>query len=188
MGKKANQPTSTEEAIQEKEIVDGLQSLINRAHRENEILNRIIQHLQSTTETNMEDTHVAAELEDETTAAPAIPEDKDTGDAPNDIRISSIEELIIREAGPEVLKLVNSHAGTNPFTTFVTSTTTRFNIEKLSDQIYHNIINLKKVNDIRRINKFFETVNSKLPMGGTYIDSVETYINRKERILKKSRV
>ncbi len=50
---------------------------------------------------------------------------------------------------------------------------------------YKAIINLKKVNDYRRINKFFEAVNEKLPIDGIFINRVEIYDTRKERILKK---
>ncbi|MFP4089792.1 MAG: sugar transferase [Cyclobacteriaceae bacterium] len=48
-----------------------------------------------------------------------------------------------------------------------------------------NIVNLKKINDIRRINKFFEATNACLPMGGTFIGCVETKAIRKARILAK---
>jgi hypothetical protein len=41
------------------------------------------------------------------------------------------------------------------------------------------------VNDIRYINKFFETVNLKLPEGGCFIGCAETKNLRKKRILKK---
>ncbi len=47
------------------------------------------------------------------------------------------------------------------------------------------IVNLKRVNDIREINKFFDTVNRKLPEGGTFIGCVETKYLRRQRIFKK---
>ncbi|MFO8021395.1 MAG: sugar transferase, partial [Perlabentimonas sp.] len=47
------------------------------------------------------------------------------------------------------------------------------------------IINLKRVNDIRWINKFFESVNSKIPRGGVFICLAETKNLRKKRLLKK---
>ena len=50
---------------------------------------------------------------------------------------------------------------------------------------FKNIINLRRINDIRRINKFFEAVNDHLPMGGRFVGCVETKAKRKERILKK---
>jgi lipopolysaccharide/colanic/teichoic acid biosynthesis glycosyltransferase len=99
---------------------------------------------------------------------------------------SNIEELIKNELGNQVLQMVKEHTGTDPMETFVTATSTRFNIEKLPGKVYQNIVNLKRINDIRRINKFFETVNEKLPEGGIYVGSVETYSNRKSRILSRS--
>lgn len=47
------------------------------------------------------------------------------------------------------------------------------------------VINLRRINDIRRINKFFETVNEHLPKDGIFVGCVETKAMRKERILKK---
>ena len=48
-----------------------------------------------------------------------------------------------------------------------------------------NIVNLKRINDIRRINKFFEAVNECLPYEGVFIGCVETKALRKQRILAK---
>ena len=50
---------------------------------------------------------------------------------------------------------------------------------------HKNFVNLHRINDIRRINKFFEAVNESLPDGGTFIGCVETKALRKERILAK---
>jgi len=67
----------------------------------------------------------------------------------------------------------------------VLSTTTKFNIAKLPLAEYTEIVNLKRINDVVRINKFFEEVNAKLSMGGIYINQVETYSLRKQKILNK---
>ncbi|MBC36028.1 MAG: sugar transferase [Bacteroidetes bacterium] len=68
--------------------------------------------------------------------------------------------------------------------TLFVATHTRFNIEHQSDE-FQNVVNLKRINHVQRINKLFETINVKLPENGLYIGSVETYQLRKERILKK---
>ena len=47
------------------------------------------------------------------------------------------------------------------------------------------IINLERLNDVRFINKFLESVNRALPMGGVFISSISTAYRRKERILKR---
>ena len=41
--------------------------------------------------------------------------------------------------------------------TIILSTTTRFNVECLASDHFNVLVNLKRINDIQRINKFFET-------------------------------
>ena len=50
---------------------------------------------------------------------------------------------------------------------------------------YQTIINLKRINDVREINKFLHAVNVHLPMGGSFIGCVETKFLRKQRIMRK---
>jgi len=97
----------------------------------------------------------------------------------------ALEELIVKETGEEVFTYVKTHTKLDNDSCFVAKTTTRFNIDKLPKNRFRYIINLKYANDIRFLNKFFESVNTKLPFGGIYISSVEVYMNRKERILTK---
>lgn len=80
--------------------------------------------------------------------------------------------------------ILNNIANNDLLDTLFVATTTRFNIDNQSGD-FQNIVNLKRINDIQRINKFFESANKKLPMGGIFIDSVETYVLRKKRIMKK---
>ncbi|MFA7359821.1 MAG: sugar transferase [Candidatus Kapaibacterium sp.] len=53
------------------------------------------------------------------------------------------------------------------------------------DEGLDGIINVHKINDINRVNKYFQAVNDKLNDGGTIIGSVEIYCQRKKRILAK---
>lgn len=96
-----------------------------------------------------------------------------------------VEDLIINEVGVEVVNYIKTHADISNRSSFVTKTITRFNIDKLEGSKYKSLINLNRINDIRYLNKFFESVNSVLPIGGVYISSVEIYTNRKKRILSK---
>jgi len=96
-----------------------------------------------------------------------------------------MRHLIDGEIGGDALSFIDSHAFLADPKMMVVATTTKFNIAKLPLPEYNYIINLKKINDILRINKFFEEINAKLPLGGLYINQVETYSLRKERILKK---
>ena len=67
----------------------------------------------------------------------------------------------------------------------VLSTSTIFNLDAFSGSKIENFINLRKSNDIRRLNKFFEHVNDKLPLGGHFIGCAETFEQRRTRILSK---
>jgi len=96
-----------------------------------------------------------------------------------------IRELVLSEVGQEAFQFFMQHVPMQAHRCMIVSTTTKFNIDKISRQKYQNIINLKRINDIRYINKFFESVNAKIPEGGIYINSVETYITRKARILNR---
>ena len=68
---------------------------------------------------------------------------------------------------------------------YLSSSSDQINLEKLSYGKFSSILNLKKVNDIRYINKFFETVNTILPNSGLYLGKLTTYPYRRKAILKK---
>ncbi len=97
-----------------------------------------------------------------------------------------IENLILKEINnKEVFSFISKYFEISQKQTFITSTSTRFNIDKLKDQSISNIINLKKINDARYINKFFESINAKLPNSGLFFGTVETYPNRRKALLEK---
>ena len=96
-----------------------------------------------------------------------------------------LKESIVNEVGEKAFNFFEKHIKHNYSKTLFVSTTTRFNIDNQPDNKYHNIVNLKRINDIQRINKFFESINRKLPEGGLVFDFAETYMLRKKRILKK---
>ncbi|MCB8999488.1 MAG: sugar transferase [Bacteroidales bacterium] len=97
----------------------------------------------------------------------------------------SIRQGIIDECGEEVFEFINSQIDLDDPHSLVLSTTTRFNIQLQPDNYYNKIVNLKRVNDIQYINKFFEAINRKLPKDGVFIGTVETKQLRKKRILNK---
>jgi lipopolysaccharide/colanic/teichoic acid biosynthesis glycosyltransferase len=96
-----------------------------------------------------------------------------------------IRKIIVDESSSNVYDFVSKYLDVGNPHNMLLSTTTQFNIDKLPDNTYQSIVNLRMINGIQRINKFFESVNAKLPFGGIYINSAETYPLRKERILKK---
>jgi len=94
-------------------------------------------------------------------------------------------KIIENDHGKDVRKLIEKYAQESLGRVQIISTSTRFNIYSLPDNGYGCIINLMRTNDIQYINKFFEAVNSKIPIGGLFIGKAETYNLRKKRILKK---
>ena len=67
----------------------------------------------------------------------------------------------------------------------VFNTTKISNVEILADGYFNKMINLHRVNDIRRMNKFFESINERIPYGGLYISCVETKGIRKKKMLNR---
>jgi lipopolysaccharide/colanic/teichoic acid biosynthesis glycosyltransferase len=96
-----------------------------------------------------------------------------------------LQKAIIEETNMEVYQWITSMVDIFSHQTIVIATTTRFNVDNLSDYYYNTIVNLTRINDIQRINKFFESINAKIPVGGTFIGCGETYQLRKEKILGK---
>jgi lipopolysaccharide/colanic/teichoic acid biosynthesis glycosyltransferase len=99
---------------------------------------------------------------------------------------AGIMKAIERESGPEIAEAIISMTGPKlSERTAVLSTTTIFNIESLPEEKYSYIINLHKLNDIRKLDDFLDTVNSKLEEKGYFFCCVETKDQRKKRILGK---
>lgn len=96
-----------------------------------------------------------------------------------------IKDIIVRESSQDLYDFISRFVDVGNPEILTLSTTTKFNIEQLPVNRFSCLVNLQQINGIRRINKFFEAVNSKLPDGGLFIDSAETYMLRKKRILKK---
>ena len=96
-----------------------------------------------------------------------------------------MKKAFIQDIPSEVQDLFNKYIEITDPETKVFKTTTGFNVQNIEDNACNTIINLKKINDIRFVNKFQEAVNEKLPEGGFYIGLVETQEQRKSRLLKK---
>ncbi len=91
-----------------------------------------------------------------------------------------MNKFLIDKVGEKAYAFFNSFISTNSKDTFIVSTTNEFNILNCYTNP-HAIINLSLVNNIRFINKFFETVNSKLKNDDVFIVCCETITARKER-------
>jgi hypothetical protein len=104
-----------------------------------------------------------------------------------DISLSAtqLKKDITEECGEPSFDFISENIDLLDPKNLVVATTTRFNILYQPENYLNGIINLKKLNDIRYLNKFFEAVNMKLPGGGKFIGCAETKNMRKKRILNK---
>lgn len=94
-------------------------------------------------------------------------------------------ELLIKELGFESVDFITKYTGSSFESSLILKTVNVFNIETIEPNSYQVIVNLNKINDINGINLFLSTVNSKLPENAIFVGCVETYIQRKKRLLKK---
>ncbi len=92
-----------------------------------------------------------------------------------------MKALVTQISGEEAYNFFSKHVDVEAKDTFVISTTNDFNISNYPGEI-NSLVNLSKMNNIRRINKFFEKVNAKINDKGIFIACVETYAARKERV------
>ena len=100
-------------------------------------------------------------------------------------QIEHREFTLLHEIGKEAYQFIYYYAALDTSNTLILSTSSDFNIRTQLTPSFDCILNIRKINDIRRINKFFEAANAKLPEGGLFIGLVETKDERKKRILKK---
>ena len=97
----------------------------------------------------------------------------------------AIRKAVAEECGEGIYRFMLSYLEADCDRTLFISTGSRINIEMHPRNSFRAVVNLKRVNDITYINKFFETVNRKLPEGGVFVGCAETKDQRKKRILKK---
>ena len=99
----------------------------------------------------------------------------------------SVIELVSKEVNYnlEVIDFIKKYFDLNNEGTHIMSASTPFNINSLKENSISSLINLKKVNDSRYINKFIESVNIKLPYSGLFFGCVETHPNRKKALMEK---
>jgi lipopolysaccharide/colanic/teichoic acid biosynthesis glycosyltransferase len=96
-----------------------------------------------------------------------------------------VRHAVSEESGMDIYNFMCRFLDGKCKNTLLVSTSSRFNIELQPDCHYRAVVNMKRINDIRYINKFFESVNRKLPIGGVFIGCAETKDQRKIRILRK---
>lgn len=95
----------------------------------------------------------------------------------------AVKDVITQRAGEEVYHFIADQISLEDGV-FLSYTDSLFNVDLLNSVQYANVVNLKNLNDVRSLNKFFCSVNAKLPLGGSYINCAETSDVRKKKIFK----
>lgn len=99
---------------------------------------------------------------------------------------------ILNEKGIEVLNFIEQYVlSDNHSSAILLDTTSYFDLKSLRnhhglfDGALQAVINIKRLNDVKFINKFLEESNEILDYGGLFIGHIETSLHRKMRILSK---
>lgn len=96
-----------------------------------------------------------------------------------------MKDAILSDYSPKVLAFLEKSVNIYSHKTLVLYSEKQFNIVHQPIGVFHNVVNLARVNNFRFINKFFEAVNSKIPIGGIFVCMAETQEQRKKRIMHK---
>lgn len=97
----------------------------------------------------------------------------------------ALQNAVLEECGEKAATYIAQHVGYEDKKALITATQTRFNILRQPDNHFNTIVNLRRINDIRHLNRFFESINHKLPQHGRFIGCAETAEMRRKRILAK---
>jgi lipopolysaccharide/colanic/teichoic acid biosynthesis glycosyltransferase len=96
-----------------------------------------------------------------------------------------LDYRIANTVGAKALGFIREHVNLNSIGTKVLHTSSKFNVESLPDDEVSDFVNIRSLNNIRYLNKFFEAVNRKIPENGTFIGTFETFSQRRRRIFNK---
>ncbi len=100
--------------------------------------------------------------------------------------LKTTTKVLVSEVGNKATDFIARNANLGIKTTKILATTTKFNILDIPSQSTVNqLINIKPLNDVGRINKFVETINSVLPLGGIYIGQAKLSHTSKKNILNR---
>ena len=97
-----------------------------------------------------------------------------------------LAEALVNEVGEETATgILNIARGKLNGSSRFVSTTTAFNIASLPLKEYSYLINLHRINHIKDLDRFLDTVNSKIKQDGYFMCCVETKDLRKKRFFRK---
>jgi len=115
---------------------------------------------------------------------PSEAEAESTDGKSGQILTMDMRSLIVQEIGENAYSHLSKYLNSFISPLLVVYTTTRFNIQSQPLESYGTVVNLARINGIRYLNKYFETVNAKLQVKGLFIGRAEVYSTRKHRILR----
>lgn len=98
--------------------------------------------------------------------------------------LENLKAIITTELGKKSLTWISRQVDLLSSDTLIYNTLTDSNIKLITHKNIECFINLRKINDHRFLNKFFEAVNEKLPFGACYVGVGETLEARYAKIAK----
>src|SRR5690625_2202990 len=100
-------------------------------------------------------------------------------------KVTTDRSSLLLDYAPRGLEFIHDHLEGSLDSQSLMATSTPLNVQLITEHEAESIINLKPINDVRRVNKFFETINLKLVQGGRFIGCFESKKQRKNRIFEK---
>lgn len=85
----------------------------------------------------------------------------------------------------EVAAFVLHHLGAGIDAPHALGTVDVGEVERLRAGSVDALVNLRRINDVRRVNRYFLAVHSRLPVDGLFVFCMETLVQRRARILAK---
>ncbi|MBV6444385.1 MAG: sugar transferase [Ignavibacteriales bacterium] len=96
-----------------------------------------------------------------------------------------LDYRIANTVGAEALEFIRQQVNLNTLSTKVLHTSSKFNVESISDSEISDFVNIRPLNHVRYLNKFFEAINRKLPEDGIFVGTFETFGQRRRRIFHR---
>jgi len=104
---------------------------------------------------------------------------------PFEIIDKRLKKIIIDGVGVNGFKFIDAHLAGHYSKSKFTSSISRSDLTIIQPNKFVNIVNLKDINQFKKISQYFDLINAKIPIGGKFIGFFETYKGRKKRIFKK---
>ncbi len=98
-------------------------------------------------------------------------------------QVANRKKQIVDYAGERLEKFLSETIDLSSSNLLLLSTTTLFNVQTIPYYRFSAIVNFSSFNNMRGINKFFATVNEKLPDDGIFIGCFKDKATRKKEIL-----